>query len=1497
MRDNNARVTMAKISCSSNSPLVECNTLDNETVFLVDSGSHLSLANNNLYLLLKDKLIKGKYPRISKLPHLVSVTGQPLSLICGYKVPLTIGNKTITVSLWFCKDNLCVEGHGILGYDTLVNSGISMIKGTHLQIGNEIVPLNNAQILDRPTSGSGLSPIRVISSKSKLLRRKQLSRPLASKQLREAQNPRLDPLDHFLGTELSLGHEYRVPVQCVENVEIPAQSEYNLVVKPTRSLKVASDEVALCEGVGMGTDGVAIGNTLINPLKPIFAVRVINLNTFPVPIPRNKTIGYIARGYMPHPCCPVSSMDSSGMPQPETDPDTRVAEILKETEIDFNDFTKAEVSSFKELLKEYNSIFRLPGDKHGFCPYVEHKIETGDARPVNRPPYKIPDVLKPEMDRHIKELLAEGLIRPSVSSYGAGIVLVKKKDGSTRFCVDYRFLNRDTIPDTFPIPVIGDLLDSIGNAKYFSTCDLASGFFQLPMHKDSISKTAFNSQFQKFEFVRLPQGLRNSPSTFQRCMNTVFSDMLGNTCLIYLDDIIICSESIEEHLQKLRKVFQKLKESGLKLQPKKCHFICPEVEYLGYTLNQDGISPPIKKVDAIKNIPQPKSVRDIQVFLGLTGYFRRHICRYAEIARPLTDLIRKNEPFNWGESQQKAFDRLKDSLVSAPVLKPPDFQKKFYLSTDASNLAIAGVLQQKDEKGKLYPVCYTSRKLKGPETRYSTTEKELLAILFAVEYFRSMLYGRAFVLLSDHQPLKWIISRKNPTSRLSRWSLRLANYTFEIQHVSGSSNRAADALSRLVPETETIEIRDVGEATCSKKGMVGAVKPGLKEYVPVLDEARFLEEQSKDAVIQDLKSNELLSNPSDYYTANGGLLYKVVSSMEDYRKDGWNDKVLIVPHSLKLEIMKAFHETPFSAHLGFDKTYSKIKQRYFWKSQHKDIKEYCEACVICQERKRSTYKGKAPLQSPLADISRPWQRISMDVLCNLPRTHSGNIHLLVIVCNFTRYIEVFAMPDQTADTVARIVVDNIICRYGVPSEILTDRGSNFLSKLFLSICDLLHIKKLSTTPFSPQSDGLAERSIQSIQAMLSTLVEKNTRNWDEFLSHIRMAHNCANQKSLGETPHFLVFGQDVNFPIDTFLKDKVKPLYNFSDYKFELIHRLETAFYLARQALEKSFKTQKRYFDKNLKNQEMRVGDKVMLHQPISKKGVSRKLSRLWTGPFRIVQVISPVNFKIKRIGGFETKTVHMNRLKIFRSPQLYDRPTYESDKKASKDASSSELQEEEENHIFDDYDLEDWEAGSSPSDGEEPKSGDGSDNEGVPDGNPASDPSIRESSDSGESDSVGSGKIPMDSDQESDSHNSDLTNPISQDPTDPIDGAKGSLTPQTDSNSSIDETPDDLAADPSISFPSSYKVQKGSGENQYRLRSKEKSISLPGPLGRLKEKFSPKDTQKGKKRVATMSSSNSPSHHLSEYDLCEITKKVLQELSSKNIKVENDNENVCSST
>ena len=552
--------------------------------------------------------------------------------------------------------------------------------------------------------------------------------------------------------------------------------------------------------------------------------------------------------------------------------------------------TSSQQAQLQNLINEYRDIFALSPQDLGRTNWVQHTINTQGAPPIRMRPYRVPEAQKERIENCIDEMLEQGIIRPSASPWASPVVLVKKPDGSDKFCVDFRALNDITKKDSYPLPRVAESLGALFGTQYFSSMDLMSGYWQIEMDPESREKTAFVTHAGLFEFNVMPFGLCNAPSCFQRLMECVLRSLNWRIALIYLDDVLVYSRTFRDHLDHLRLVFDRFREAGLKLKPKKCHFGQKSVKFLGHVISKDGVQRDPDKIKAIKEYPVPRRVKDVRAFLGLANYYRKFVRDFSKIAGPLHDLTKKALKFRWTDECQAAFERLKSALIQAPILGYPDFTLPFDLYVDASDEALGMVLGQV-QNGREVVISYSGRKLLPAEKNYSVTEREALAVVAGIKYFQPYVYGRRFTVHTDHNAVRWLMGIKEPTGRLARWAVLLQQYDFNIVHRSGKSNGNADALSRRDYDN-LIAPLDKGGVQTEKIRDLQRRNPALADIIEYL-EFEELPNDSKAA-------KQLLYTIEQYYLDPEGILCHIW--VPGGKRSSTPKSQLVVPTSLRHEI-------------------------------------------------------------------------------------------------------------------------------------------------------------------------------------------------------------------------------------------------------------------------------------------------------------------------------------------------------------------------------------------------------------------------------------------------------------------------------------------------------------------------------------------------------------------------------------------------------------------
>ncbi|GJS89148.1 reverse transcriptase domain-containing protein [Tanacetum coccineum] len=822
---------------------------------------------------------------------------------------------------------------------------------------------------------------------------------------------------------------------------------------------------------------------------------------------------------------------------------------------------------------------------------VEFRIDLiPGASPVVRSPYRLAPSEMLELSNQLKELQEKGFIRPSHSPWGAPVLFVKKKDGSMRMCIDYRELNKLTIKNRYPLPRIDDLFDQLQGACCFSKIDLRLGYHQLRVREEDIPKTAFRTRYGHFEFTVMPFGMTNAPAIFMDLMNRVCKPYLDKFVIVFIDDILIYSKSEEEH-EKFT-ILDLLKKEKLYAKFSKCEFWLKEVQFLGHVVNRDGIHVDPSKVESVKNWKTPESPTEIRSFLGLAGYYRRFIENFSKIAKPLTLLTQKNKAYVWGDKQDEAFQILKEKLCNAPVLALPDGPDDFVVYCDASKQGFGCVLMQ---QGKV--IAYASRQLKIHENNYTTHDLELGAVVFALKIWRHYLYGTKSVIYTDHKSLQYIFDQKELNMRQRRWIELLSDYECEIKYHPGKANVVADALSR----KERLKPRRV-------RAMSITIHSGLK--------TKILEAQSEAS--KDLKA------PAEWLRG--------LERHFEQRADGeiyFFDRIWIpsVGDVRKL-IMDEAHTSRYSVHPGADKMYYDLRDLYWWPGMKRDIAEYVSRCLTCSKIKAEHQKPSGLLQQPEIPEWK-WEKLAMDFITKLPKSSSGYDTIWVIVDRLTKSAHFLPIrEDYKTEKLAKIYVNEIVARHGVPVSIISDRDGRFTSHLWQALQEALGTRLDMSTAYHPQTDGQSERTIQTLEDMLRACVMDFGGSWDTHLPLIEFSYNNSYHTSIKCAPFEALYGRKCRSPViwtEVGESQLIGP---------EIVQETTEKIFQIKERLKTARSRQKSYADKRRKPLEFEVGDRVLLKvspwKGVVRFGKKGKLAPRYVGPFEIIERVGPVAYRLK---------------------------------------------------------------------------------------------------------------------------------------------------------------------------------------------------------------------------------------------------------------------------
>ncbi|XP_029053801.1 uncharacterized protein K02A2.6-like [Osmia bicornis bicornis] len=867
------------------------------------------------------------------------------------------------------------------------------------------------------------------------------------------------------------------------------------------------------------------------------------------------------------------------------------------------EYTPAQQQALQQLLDEELRKFQT---LRPTTTWATHRLRMKEgAEPTKHRYTPRNPAMQAIINQEVDKMLANGIIEPSRSPWSSPVVLVRKKNGTYRFCVDYRQVNRLTEKDAYPLPQAQDTLDKLREARFISTLDLANGYWQVPLDAASRPITAFTvPERGLFHFKVMSFGLHSAPSTFQRLLDEVVGPSLAPWCFAYLDDIIVLGRTFEEHLANLREVFRRLRAANLRLNPEKCCFGRTELKYLGHVVTSQGVRTDPDKVQAIKGIPPPRNTKELRRFLGTASWYRRFIPRFADLAAPLIRLLQKHARWCWDAEEDAAFHELRHQLASAPVLACPDFTREFTLQTDASNEALGAVLTQEFE-GNEHVVAYASRSLNKAERNYSTTERKCLAIVWGIRKMRPYLEGYHFSVLTDHQAPRWLQTLDNPSGRLARWNMELQHYDFSVRYRKGEHNLVADALSRQ-PEDPPEEEADA------------------------LDEPDQWYDRTRQAVVDDPERHP-------EYRIQNARLYRHIPDTSGLRPDlEWKE---CVRKGRRKDVLAENHDAPTAGHLGIRKTNARLAQRYYWPGMFRDAARHVRNCQSCLAHKVLQQAPAGAMYS--TPTNGPWEVVTADLVGPLPRSKKGHTTLLVLQDKFTKWVELQPLRQATAPAVTRAFRERVAMRFGRPRQILTDNGRQFTSREFTTLLATYGVEHRKTPPYTPQCNPV-ERTNRVLKTMIAQATKTGHRDWDEWLPELAFAYNTARHEATEQTPAYLNYGRELATPGSSHL-----PLPTGED-RTEALDRLQDALALAQRALAKAHQARKKHYDLRRRPWAPKVGDRVMRRDhPLSAAADNfyAKLAPKFAGPFTVSERLGPTVVRLQEARG-KTRTAYVQDLK-----------------------------------------------------------------------------------------------------------------------------------------------------------------------------------------------------------------------------------------------------------
>ena len=941
----------------------------------------------------------------------------------------------------------------------------------------------------------------------------------------------------------------------------------------------------------------------------------------------------------------------------------------------------------RRLLQEYHDIFALEEAELGCTSTAEHHIKVTDDEPFKERFRRIPPNLVEEVRTHLKEMLDAGAIRPSQSPWCNAVVLVRKKDGGLRFCIDFRKLNARTKKDSYPLPRINEALESLAGAAHFSSLDLKSGFWQIRMAEDSKQYTAFTvGNMGFYECERMPFGLCNAPATFQRLMQNCLGELNLTYCLIYLDDVIVYSKTEEGHVHRLRTVFERFRENNLKLKPSKCNLFRQEITYLAHHVSKEGVRPSRENLTAVADFPPPDNYTQIRAFLGLAGHYRRFIKGFSRIAEPLHEYLsgegasKKTEKLELSPEALRSFETLKKACLTAPVLVFADYSKPFLLETDASKHGLGAVLSQKQDDGKYHPVAYGSKSLSVSERKYHSSKLEFLALKWAIlDHFKEYLMFGKFTVRTDNNPLTYIQTTPNLDATGLRWVAALAQYDFGLEYQRGKDNTVADVLSRKTATLDRDTVRalldgiqvgpenradiDAPEMTQKLHEVESEVRARAARLRAEINVTDWVQTQREDEVLARTidwlhgrkKENlrEMMGDLADTdegkailkrrakMALRNGCLYLEVTPKGEVQKLS----LFVVPKSQRVNAINGCHRD--AGHQGQTRTKALVTERFWWPGVREQVEKAVRFCERCR-----TYEAKAvkapllPLEptevQELVHVDFTTMETTMD-LGEQPKT----VNVLVFTDHFSRFVAAYITPDQTAQTVAKFLYRGWISVYGTPTRIMSDQGRAFTSNVVRELCDFLNVERVRTSPYHPQSNGQVERMHQTLARMIGKLDEDKKRNWPAHLQEAVHAYNCTRSEVTGMSPWYVMFGRRPGLPVD-FVFPTIKGIQRsrtVDDYVAVLKDRLTEALRIARKESSQEAIRQKRLYDRRIGATLLKPADRVLVKCDAYRG--KRKLKARWHDKVWEVkhQVADGVPTYVLKDENGREKVFHRNRL------------------------------------------------------------------------------------------------------------------------------------------------------------------------------------------------------------------------------------------------------------
>lgn len=898
----------------------------------------------------------------------------------------------------------------------------------------------------------------------------------------------------------------------------------------------------------------------------------------------------------------------------------------------------------RQEAKKVLDSFDLINSEHGLgrTNKIIMNIETGDAKPIRKKPYLMSPYMLDILNKELDDMLQLGVVEPANSPWCSPVLLVKKSNDEYRFVFDGRMLNQVTTYDSYPMANIDRILNSLRGANYISSIDLRKSFWQIPLSDEAKPKTAFSVVGRgQFQFKTVPFGLCNAAQTQQRLVDAIFGPRYEPYIFCYLDDIIVCSPTFEHHIRLLSEVRDRLKEANLTINIKKCEFFKKTLKFLGYIVGSNSLRTDPNKVSAMLNFPRPTTTTEIKRFIGLCSWYRRFIKSFSALVSPINDLLKgrkKGQSIDWSPAAEESFIKIKELLVSAPILCQPDYSKEFFVECDASNTGLGGVLVQNID-GEDRVIAYASRTLSRAERNYSVTERECLAVIFAIEKFRPWIDGIKFTVRTDHYSLLWLNNLQNPTGRLARWAVRLRQFSFNLVHRKGSNNVVPDFLSRAPPIDSPNDLSEVDHGKISSKFISSITIPevSLDKIDPWYNNLR----------------KKVRSTPNSYpqWKVENDFLLKFIPVAVPFSSNLIEWKY-VVPRPQRRDIIDACHSPPTCSHLGVYKTLSRIKEKFYWPKMKYDVLKFIRNCRVCGSQKSSNQKPMG-LMGKEKHVCFPFQTIAIDLMGPFPRSKKGNKWLLVVGDWFSKYVLLCSLRSSKSSHITNFLEKNVFLTYGVPQFIICDNGPQFISREFKNLAKKYQVQKICyNAVYSPQCN-FVERINKTVGTAIRSYISKHD-TWDVELEKIQFALNTSRHEITNHTPAFLVFAR--HLPISGKYYGSIPKEQDFEitpgnrdNYAADL-KDLNLVFQEVRGKLHSAYERNSKYYNLRRRNISFNKGDLVWRHNKVLSQAAIKYTAKL--APrfvlSKVHEKVSNVVYELIDLDGTKTGRWHIKDMKPY---------------------------------------------------------------------------------------------------------------------------------------------------------------------------------------------------------------------------------------------------------